>query len=161
MGSGPIPPHVRGDFSQGSPRASPTATSPSLSSFSSAPHARPAMTSHPYAPPQPLEPPATSEHRPNSVNGSPHMTSMGWASPLMAACPRPGLPTTSPTPTPALQLIPRLCLTTCTFRTRLSVDLEALNPVTTRQSRGWTTPGRRRCNASHAFNNLIHCLETF
>ncbi|KAJ6171362.1 hypothetical protein N7470_000429 [Penicillium chermesinum] len=81
MGSGPIPPHVRGDFSQGSPRASPTATSPSLSSFSSAPHARPAMTSHPYAPPQPLEPPATSEHRPNSVNGSPHMTSMGMPSP--------------------------------------------------------------------------------
>ncbi|KAJ5105315.1 transcriptional regulator family: C2H2 zinc finger [Penicillium alfredii] len=90
MGSGPIPPHVRGDFSQGSPRASPTTTSPSLSSFGSAPHSRPAMTSHPYAPPQPLEPPANNDHRPNSVSGSPHMTSLGWASPSHAGMPSPG-----------------------------------------------------------------------
>lgn len=90
MGTGPIPPHVRGDFPQGSPRASPTATSPSLSSYGSAPHVRPSMTSHPYAPPQPLEPPATSDHRPNSVNGSPHMTSLGWASPSHGSMPSPG-----------------------------------------------------------------------
>ncbi|KAJ5216258.1 uncharacterized protein N7498_002665 [Penicillium cinerascens] len=90
MGNGPIPPHVRGDFSQGSPRASPTATSPSLSSYGSAPHARPAMTSHPYAPPQPLEPPANNDHRPNSVGGSPHMTSLGWASPSHGSMPSPG-----------------------------------------------------------------------
>lgn len=90
MGTGPIPPHVRGDFPQGSPRASPTATSPSLSSYGSAPHTRPSMTSHPYAPPQPLEPPANSDHRPNSVNGSPHMTSLGWASPSHGSMPSPG-----------------------------------------------------------------------
>ncbi|KAJ5917022.1 hypothetical protein N7504_001037 [Penicillium tannophilum] len=90
MGSGPIPAHVRGDFSQGSPRASPTATSPSLSSYGSAPHGRPPMTSHPYAPPQPLEPPANNDHRPNSVNGSPHMTSLGWASPSHGSMPSPG-----------------------------------------------------------------------
>ncbi|KAI9931291.1 hypothetical protein ASPWEDRAFT_100370 [Aspergillus wentii DTO 134E9] len=92
MGSGSIPPHVRGDFSQPSPRASPTATSPSLSSFGSAPHVRPSMTSHPsgYGPPQPLEPPANTDHRPNSVNGSPHMTSMGWASPSHGSIPSPG-----------------------------------------------------------------------
>ncbi|OJJ89105.1 putative C2H2 finger domain protein [Aspergillus glaucus CBS 516.65] len=82
-GSGSIPPHMRGDFSQPSPRASPTATSPSLSSYGSAPPIRPSMTSHPtgYGPPQPLEPPANNDHRPNSVSGSPHMTSLGWASP--------------------------------------------------------------------------------
>lgn len=91
-GSGSIPPHVRGDFSQPSPRASPTATSPSLSSFGSAPPVRPSMTSHPsgYGPPQPLEPPANNDHRPNSVSGSPHMTSLGWASPSHTSIPSPG-----------------------------------------------------------------------
>lgn len=91
MGNGPIPPHIRGDFPQGSPRASPTATSPSLSSFGSAPLPRPSMTSHPsgYAPPQPLEPPANNDHRPNSVCGSPHMTSLGWASPSHGSIPSP------------------------------------------------------------------------
>ncbi|KAJ5899709.1 hypothetical protein N7495_004453 [Penicillium taxi] len=92
IGSMPIPPHVRGDFSQASPRASPTATSPSLSSYGSAPHVRPSMTSHPYALPQPLEPPANTDHRPNSVTGSPHMTSMGWASPSHGSMPSPGSP---------------------------------------------------------------------
>lgn len=92
MGSGPIPPHIRGDFSQGSPRVSPTATSPSLSSFGNAPLPRPSMTSHPtgYGPPQPLEPPANNDHRPNSVSGSPHMTSLGWASPSHGSIPSPG-----------------------------------------------------------------------
>ncbi|GAB1192319.1 hypothetical protein APSETT444_001510 [Aspergillus pseudonomiae] len=92
MGNGSIPPHVRGDFQQASPRASPTATSPSLSSFGSAPHTRPSMTSHPsgYGPPQPLEPPANNDHRPNSVSGSPHMTSLGWASPSHGSIPSPG-----------------------------------------------------------------------
>lgn len=88
--NGSIPPHVRGDFQQGSPRASPTITSPSLSSYSS--HPRPSMTSHPtsYGPPQPLEPPANNDHRPGSVTGSPHMTSMGWASPSHGSIPSPG-----------------------------------------------------------------------
>ncbi|KAL4936788.1 hypothetical protein BDV06DRAFT_85843 [Aspergillus oleicola] len=91
MGNGSIPPHVRGEFQQPSPRASPTATSPSLSSFSSAPLVRPSMTSHPsgYAPPQPLEPPANKDHRPNSVGGSPHMSSLGWASPSHSNIPSP------------------------------------------------------------------------
>ncbi|PKY02664.1 C2H2 finger domain protein [Aspergillus campestris IBT 28561] len=91
MGNGSIPPHVRGDFVQPSPRASPTATSPSLSTYSN-PHPRPSMTSHPsaYAPPQPLEPPANNDHRPNSVSGSPHMTSLGWASPSHGSIPSPG-----------------------------------------------------------------------
>lgn len=91
LGNGSIPPHVRGDFQQASPRASPTATSPSLSSFSSAPLPRPSMTSHPsgYGPPQPLEPPANKDHRPNSVSGSPHMTSIGWGSPSHSNIPSP------------------------------------------------------------------------
>ncbi|PWY70521.1 C2H2 finger domain protein [Aspergillus eucalypticola CBS 122712] len=92
MPNGSIPPHVRGGFTQASPRASPTATSPSLSSYGSAPHPRPSMTSHPsgYGPPQPLEPPANNDHRPNSVSGSPHMTSLGWPSPSHASIPSPG-----------------------------------------------------------------------
>lgn len=90
LGNGSIPPHVRGDFAQASPRASPSAPSPSLSSFS-APHPQPSITSHPtYAPPQPLEPPANNDHRPNSVSGSPHMTSLGWASPSHGSMPSPG-----------------------------------------------------------------------
>ncbi|KAJ9292948.1 transcriptional regulator family: C2H2 zinc finger [Paecilomyces variotii] len=103
MPNGSIPPHVRGDFQQASPRASPTATSPSLSSFSSAPHTRPSMTSHPsgYAPPQPLEPPANNDHRPNSVNGSPHMTSLGWASPSHGSMPSPGSATDYAYPEPS------------------------------------------------------------
>lgn len=90
--NGTIPPHVRGDFPQASPRASPTATSPSLSNFGGAPHPQPSITSHPtgYAPPQPLEPPANNDHRPNSVSGSPHMTSLGWASPSHGSIPSPG-----------------------------------------------------------------------
>ncbi|KAH8697728.1 hypothetical protein BGW36DRAFT_296056 [Talaromyces proteolyticus] len=90
MPNGSIPPHVRSDFPQGSPRASPAATSPSLSSYSS--HPRPSMTSHPtgYGPPQPLEPPANNDHRPGSVTGSPHMSSMGWASPSHGSIPSPG-----------------------------------------------------------------------
>ncbi|KAF7712298.1 Zinc finger C2H2 type domain-containing protein [Penicillium ucsense] len=90
MSTGSLPPHIRNDFGQGSPRASPTASSPSLSSYGSAPHPRPSMTSNPYGPPQPLEPPANNDHRPNSVTGSPHMTSMGWASPSHGTMPSPG-----------------------------------------------------------------------
>ncbi|KAL2005669.1 hypothetical protein VTN00DRAFT_10162 [Thermoascus crustaceus] len=103
MGNGSIPPHVRGDFQQPSPRSSPTATSPSLSSYGSAPHTRPSMTSHPsgYAPPQPLEPPANNDHRPNSVSGSPHMTSLGWASPSHGSIPSPGSATDYTYPEPS------------------------------------------------------------
>jgi uncharacterized C2H2 Zn-finger protein len=108
MGSGSIPPHVRGDFSQASPRASPTATSPSLSSFGSAPHSRPSMTSHPtgYGPPQPLEPPANNDHRPNSVSGSPHMPTLGWASPSHGSIPSPGSANDFPYPEPGAPAYP-------------------------------------------------------
>ena len=87
-----IPPHLRSDFQQPSPRASPSAPSPTLSTYSAVQHARPSATSHPsgYGPPQPLEPPAHSDHRPNSVTGSPHMTSVGWASPTLNSVPSPG-----------------------------------------------------------------------
>ncbi|EGD90924.2 uncharacterized protein TERG_07147 [Trichophyton rubrum CBS 118892] len=54
-------------------------------------HNRPSLTSHPsgYAPPQPLEPPANSDPRPNSVAGSPHLSSVGWASPTLSSMPSP------------------------------------------------------------------------
>ncbi|KAK2796570.1 hypothetical protein FQN50_009515 [Emmonsiellopsis sp. PD_5] len=92
MGNTSLPPHLRGDFQQASPRASPSAPSPTLSTYSSAPHTRPSLTSHPsgYGPPQPLEPPANSDPRPNSVAGSPHITSMGWASPTLNSIGSPG-----------------------------------------------------------------------
>lgn len=109
-----VPPHLRNDLSPATPRASP---SPTLSSYSVPPPppppahpihvhhplplgvhpahhahtmhaARPSLTSHPsYGPPQPLEPPATSEPRPNSVSsGSPRVGvgAMGWSPPLNA-----------------------------------------------------------------------------
>ena len=92
VGNGSIPSHVRGDFS---PRASPaTSTSPSTTMSSNfGPLPRPPMTSHPtgYGPPQPLEPPANNDHhRPSSVTGSPHMTSLGWMSPSHGSIPSPG-----------------------------------------------------------------------
>jgi hypothetical protein len=82
--SGSLPPHMRVDLQQqASPRSSPSATSPSLSSFSGHQH-RPSLTSHPsmYGPPPTLEPPTNHEHRqPGSAGGSPHMGSLGWHSP--------------------------------------------------------------------------------
>ncbi|PGH27304.1 hypothetical protein AJ80_01014 [Polytolypa hystricis UAMH7299] len=91
-GNSSLPPHLRGDFQQASPRASPSAPSPPLSAYGGAHHSRPSMTSHPsgYGPPQPLEPPANSDPRPNSVTGSPHMTSMSWASPTLHSIGSPG-----------------------------------------------------------------------
>ena len=91
MGNTSIPLHLRTDL-QASPRASPSTPSPTLTSISvPAHHARPSLTSHPsgYGPPQPLEPPANSDPRPNSVAGSPHMTSAGWASPTLNGLPSP------------------------------------------------------------------------
>ncbi|KAJ5090187.1 hypothetical protein N7532_008871 [Penicillium argentinense] len=145
MGSGPIPPHVRGDFSQGSPRASPTATSPSLSSFGSAPHGRPPMTSHPYAPPQPLEPPANNDHRPNSVNGSPHMTSLGWASPSHGSMPSPGSANdfTYPEPTgPAYptSMPPHMYFPNSTIRRPGSTEPDNYETKPRMGDHGWSTP---------------------
>lgn len=83
--SGGLPPHMRGDLmpQQPSPRSSPSAPSPTLSSFGSNPH-RPSLTSHPsmYGPPPILEPPTHHEQRqPVSAGGSPHLSSVGWHSP--------------------------------------------------------------------------------
>ena len=89
--SGSLPPHMRVDVQQqqqqASPRSSPSATSPSLSSFGGHQH-RPSLTSHPsmYGPPPILEPPTHHEQRqPGSAGGSPHMSSVGWHSPTHSA----------------------------------------------------------------------------
>ena len=91
LANGSIPPHVRGDFQQPSPRSSPGVTSPSMSNYGAS-HHRPSLTSHPsgYGPPQPLEPPANNDHRAGSAGGSPHMTALGWGSPNHPGIPSPG-----------------------------------------------------------------------
>jgi hypothetical protein len=79
-----IPPHLRGDVHVGSP--SPTASSGYNNGM------RP--TSHPtgYAPPQTLEPSIEQPQQgPGSAVGSPHIGSVGWASPGPV-----GSPTQSP-----------------------------------------------------------------
>ena len=82
-----LPPHLRGDFSQNSPRSG--STSPSLSGFGLA-SGRPSFTSHPNAyapPPPPLEPPTQNEQRGSgSASGSPHL-SLGWQSPMGSPVP--------------------------------------------------------------------------
>lgn len=91
MANGSLPPHLRQDFQQPSPRSSPGLGSPSMSSYGN--HSRPSMTSHPnpYGPPQPLEPPANNDHRSTgSVTGSPHMSAVGWGSPQHPGMPSPG-----------------------------------------------------------------------
>ncbi|KAF9890175.1 hypothetical protein FE257_006336 [Aspergillus nanangensis] len=146
MGNGSIPPHVRGDFSQASPRASPTATSPSLSSFSSAPHNRPSMTSHPtgYAPPQPLEPPANNDHRPNSVSGSPHLSSMGWASPSHGSIPSPGSANDFAYPEPGApsyaNSVPHIYFPNSTIRRPTSTEPENYEMKPKIGDNPWSTP---------------------
>jgi hypothetical protein len=84
MASSGLPPHMRADYPQNSPRSSPGSTSPSLSGFGNGP-GRPSLTSHPsmYGPPHPLEPPTQHEQRNSgSASGSPQLTSMGWQSPM-------------------------------------------------------------------------------
>lgn len=91
--SGHLPPHMRADLQQQpSPRSSPTATSPSLSSYGGNQN-RLSMTSHPamYGPPPILEPPTHHEQRqPASAGGSPHMSSVGWHSPVHSGMNSPG-----------------------------------------------------------------------
>ncbi|MCJ1312899.1 hypothetical protein MMC25_006575 [Agyrium rufum] len=97
--NGSLPPHLRSDMhqQQQSSRSSPSATPPSLSGYglsssNNNPH-RPSLTSHPAsmysgngpAPPAVLEPPTHHEQRLGSVNGSPHLSSMGWQSPSQTA----------------------------------------------------------------------------
>ena len=82
VGSGSLPPHLRGDFTQThSPRSG--SQSPSLSGFGLS-STRPSFTSHPnmYGPPPILEPPAQADQRSTgSANGSPHLSAIGWQSP--------------------------------------------------------------------------------
>ena len=81
LNSGSIPPHLRGDFGQNSPRSG--SQSPSLSGFGM-PSSRPSFTSHPnmYGPPAPLEPPTSADQRSSgSASGSPHLSGIGWQSP--------------------------------------------------------------------------------
>ena len=91
--NGSFPPHLRHDFQQQSPRSSPGMASVALAgSFNNIPQHRPSLTSHPpgYGPPQPLEPPANTDHRSNgSAVGSPHLSGIGWASPSHANLPSP------------------------------------------------------------------------
>ncbi len=84
MPNGSLPHHIRGDLQQPSPRSSPSAPSPSYSSFGSNQH-RPSLTSYPsmYCPPQILEPPTHHENRRGgSAGDSPHLGSVGWQSPV-------------------------------------------------------------------------------
>lgn len=91
--NGSFPPHLRHDFQQQSPRSSPGLPSPSLAgNFNSLAQQRPSLTSHPagYGPPQPLEPPANNDHQgTGSAGGSPHLTAIGWGSPLQPGMPSP------------------------------------------------------------------------
>lgn len=87
--SGPFAQRLRHDMQSQSSRSSPSIGSPTLSSYAGPPLAsnqhRPSLTSHPamYGPPPVLEPPTHSEHRPSgSSNGSPHLSSVGWQSPI-------------------------------------------------------------------------------
>ncbi len=78
-----VPPHMRADMQRPSPQPSPSSTSPSLSTLGANYH-RPSMTSHPsgYGPPPTPEPPTHQDARQSvSINGSPHMSSVGWQSP--------------------------------------------------------------------------------
>jgi hypothetical protein len=94
MGGMTVPPHIRNEMPQPSPRASPALTSQSYTSTVST--QRPAITSHPngYGPPSILEPPTSTNHNQasgtTSASGSPHMAAMGWQSPSQQAMPSPG-----------------------------------------------------------------------
>ncbi|KAJ9666628.1 hypothetical protein H2201_003287 [Coniosporium apollinis] len=82
MNSLSVPPHLRNELQQPSPRSSPSLTSQSYASAMG--NQRPSLTSHPsgYGPPPVLEPPANSNHGQSvSANGSPHIGGMGWQSP--------------------------------------------------------------------------------
>lgn len=81
LSTGPLPPHIRGDMRQISPRSSPSTTPNPLLTMAGRSILH---TSHPtgFCPPPILEPPANPEQRQaGSVGGSPHMSGVGWQSP--------------------------------------------------------------------------------
>ncbi|KAL8920121.1 MAG: hypothetical protein Q9208_006474 [Pyrenodesmia sp. 3 TL-2023] len=90
LNSGPLPHHLRHDLQPSSLRSSPSIGSPTLSAYGGgAPPGpgqhRPSLTSHPamYGPPPVLEPPTHPEHRHSGSSGSsPHLSSVGWQSPV-------------------------------------------------------------------------------
>ena len=89
--SGSLPSHLRNDLPPPSTRSSPSLPSPSRSSFS-AQH-RPSLTSHPatYGPPPTLEPPTHQDsRRPGSASASPHLSAVGWQSPIHPGMSSPG-----------------------------------------------------------------------
>ncbi|KAF2754894.1 hypothetical protein EJ05DRAFT_494356 [Pseudovirgaria hyperparasitica] len=89
MGNMNVPPHLRNEMPQQSPRASPSLAQ----SYASGMAPQPRVTSHPTAfnPPPILEPPATSNnHQAGSANASPHMGTMGWQSPGHQSMASPG-----------------------------------------------------------------------
>ncbi|KAL1958177.1 hypothetical protein VTO42DRAFT_5032 [Malbranchea cinnamomea] len=150
IGNSSIPPHLRTDFQQASPRASPSAPSPTLSTYSAVQHPRPSATSHPsaYGPPQPLEPPAHSDHRPSSVAGSPHLTSASWASPTLNSVPSPGSATASAPeytyPEPSGQqyaggMPPHMYFPSSTIRRPQSTEPENYG-LKSKSSDSWSTP---------------------
>lgn len=86
-----VPPHMRNKMQQQSPRSSPSLTSapysPSMQSQQAQQQqSRTPITSHPagYGPPSVLEPPASTNNvqQSSTPNGSPHMSAMGWQSPV-------------------------------------------------------------------------------
>ncbi|KAI9789262.1 MAG: hypothetical protein M1816_006271 [Peltula sp. TS41687] len=81
ISTGQLPPHIRSDMRQMSPRSSPSATPNPMLTMAGRPTLH---TSHPtgFGPPPILEPPANPDQRQaGSVSGSPHMSGMGWQSP--------------------------------------------------------------------------------
>jgi hypothetical protein len=90
-----LPAHLRTDLTQASPRSSPTGTTASLSSMNGtlASHRRPMHTSHPQGygnlGPHPLEPPSHHDRMNGGQNPSPHMSTVGWHSPVSSGIPSP------------------------------------------------------------------------
>ena len=128
MSSGPLPHHLRHDLQPSSLRSSPSLGSPTLSAYGGPPPCsnqhRPSLTSHPamYGPPPILEPPTHPEHRHSGSSGSsPHLSSVGWQSPI----PSMGSPTRDsylyPEP-PFAQSAPHLYYPNSNLRRRQSTE---------------------------------------
>lgn len=80
-----MPPHMRPEMANHSPRSVSPANSQAYLPVNGSRHT--SMTSHPnsYPLPNTLEPPAANGSQNGSVNGSPHMPGSGWQSPAHQA----------------------------------------------------------------------------